>query len=206
LEKPDAGERGSNLRIYLIVLLVAAAVYAACMISPPSLMDDVDAVQAQISRNMLTSGDWVTARLDGVAYFEKSPLIYWMIAGCFRLFGATDVVARIPMVLAAPCGGDVARMLGNDAWFDALARVYRSAQHEVLSVETFDARVAALPRPLADAHDLSALWRELPCDSGQWQLAVPVQSKKDWQGMLQVDGKGSANGGGSISGRKRCRH
>ena len=36
-------------------------------------MDDVDAVQAQIARNMLESGDWVTARLDGVAYLEKPP-------------------------------------------------------------------------------------------------------------------------------------
>ena len=43
-------------------------------------MDDVDAVQAQIARNMLESGDWVTARLNGVAYLEKSPLIYWMMA------------------------------------------------------------------------------------------------------------------------------
>ena len=43
-------------------------------------MDDVDAVQAQIARNMLQSGDWVTARLDGVAYLEKSPLDYWMMA------------------------------------------------------------------------------------------------------------------------------
>ncbi|HVW09128.1 MAG TPA: glycosyltransferase family 39 protein [Bryobacteraceae bacterium] len=101
MDTPDATERGSNLRIYLIVLLVAAAIYAACMVSPPSLMDDVDAVQAQIARNMLSSGDWVTARLDGVIYLEKSPLIYWMIAGCYRLFGATDVVARIPVVLAA---------------------------------------------------------------------------------------------------------
>jgi len=88
-------------RIFLIVLLVAAAVYVGCMISPPSLMDDVDAVQAQIARNMLISGDWVTARLDGVAYLEKSPLIYWMIAGTFKVFGATDVVARIPVVLSA---------------------------------------------------------------------------------------------------------
>jgi 4-amino-4-deoxy-L-arabinose transferase-like glycosyltransferase len=88
-------------RIYLIVLLVAAAVYAGCMISPPSLMDDVDAVQAQIARNMLTSGDWVTARLDGIPYLEKSPLIYWIIAIAFKIFGATDVVARIPVVLSA---------------------------------------------------------------------------------------------------------
>ena len=43
-------------------------------------MDDVDAVQAQIARNMLQSGDWVIAHLDGVPYLEKSPLIYWMMA------------------------------------------------------------------------------------------------------------------------------
>ncbi len=64
-------------------------------------MDDVDAVQAQIARNMLTSGDWVTARLDGIPYLEKAPLIYWLIAGSFKIFGATDWAARIPMVLAA---------------------------------------------------------------------------------------------------------
>jgi len=43
---------------------VAALIFFGCIISPPSLMDDVDAVQAQIARNMLQSGDWVTARLD----------------------------------------------------------------------------------------------------------------------------------------------
>ncbi len=70
------------------------------MISPPSLMDDVDAVQAQIARNMLTSGDWVTARLDGVPYLEKAPLIYWEIAICYRIFGVHDWVARIPVAMA----------------------------------------------------------------------------------------------------------
>ena len=69
------------------------------MVSPPSLMDDVDAVQAQIARNMLQSGDWVTARLDGIAYLEKSPLKYWMIAVAFQVFGPHDWAARIPIVL-----------------------------------------------------------------------------------------------------------
>jgi len=64
-------------------------------------MDDVDAVQAQIARNMLTSGDWVTARLDGVAYLEKAPLIYWTIAGFFKVFGVADWIARIPVALSA---------------------------------------------------------------------------------------------------------
>ena len=64
-------------------------------------MDDVDAVQAQIARNMLTSGDWVIARLDGVPYLEKSPLIYWFIAASYRIFGVHDWAARIPVALAA---------------------------------------------------------------------------------------------------------
>src|SRR5689334_19883331 len=84
----------------LIVIAVAAIVFLGCIISPPSLMDDVDAVQAQISRNMLDSGDWVTARLDGVAYLEKSPLKYWMIAVSYSIFGVHDWAARIPIALS----------------------------------------------------------------------------------------------------------
>jgi len=83
------------------VLFFAAAVYIGCMISPPSLMDDVDAVQAQIARNMISSGDWVTPRIDGVIYLEKAPLIYWMIAISYEIFGVHDWAARIPVVASA---------------------------------------------------------------------------------------------------------
>src|ERR1700722_19799321 len=89
-----------SLRYSVTIILFAAAVYIGCMISPPSLMDDVDAVQAQIARNMITSGDWVTARLDGVAYMEKAPLIYWAIALSYKVFGVYDWSARIPIALS----------------------------------------------------------------------------------------------------------
>jgi 4-amino-4-deoxy-L-arabinose transferase-like glycosyltransferase len=92
---------GMRSHLTLLLLLFAGAIYVGCMVSPPSLMDDVDAVQAQIPHNMLTSGDWVTARLAGVAYLEKAPLIYWLIAICYKLFGVHDWVARIPVVVAA---------------------------------------------------------------------------------------------------------
>src|SRR5579883_190650 len=84
----------------LVVLLVACVVFLGGAISPPSLMDDVDAVQAQIARNMLDSGDWVTAHLDGIVYLEKSPLKYWLIAICFKIFGVHDWAARIPIATA----------------------------------------------------------------------------------------------------------
>jgi hypothetical protein len=63
-------------------------------------MDDVDAVQAQAARTMLASGDWVTARLDGVAYLEKAPLNYWMMAVAYKIFGIHDWAARLPHALA----------------------------------------------------------------------------------------------------------
>src|SRR6185437_13626420 len=98
----DAPASGRKLSFgLLIVVFFAAAVFLACIISPPSLMDDVDAVQAQIARNMLSSGDWVTARLDGVPYLEKAPLIYWLIAGAYEIFGVSDWAARLPVALAA---------------------------------------------------------------------------------------------------------
>src|SRR5437868_3920674 len=93
--------REKRFQLTLTLLLIAAAVYAACVISPPFLMDDVDAVQAQIARNMLDSGDWVIARLDGVIYLEKSPLIYWLTASVFKVLGPYDWVARLPVALSS---------------------------------------------------------------------------------------------------------
>ncbi|MGC2745511.1 MAG: glycosyltransferase family 39 protein, partial [Candidatus Angelobacter sp.] len=85
----------------IVLLIVAAIVFFGCIISPPALMDDVDAVHGQIARNMVQSGDWAIAHLDGVPYMEKAPLPYWLIAICYLLMGVHDWVARIPTALAA---------------------------------------------------------------------------------------------------------
>jgi 4-amino-4-deoxy-L-arabinose transferase-like glycosyltransferase len=100
-EKPGARDWNiSPRRVILFVALFAAAVFLATIVSPPSLMDDVDSVQAQIARNMISSGDWVTAHVDGVPFLEKPPLIYWMIAVSYKIFGAHDWAARIPCALS----------------------------------------------------------------------------------------------------------
>ncbi len=69
-------------------------------------MDDVDAVTAQIARTMVESGDWVTPRLNGVAYFEKPALRFWIVAVSYLIFGVQDWAARIPIALSAAvlCG------------------------------------------------------------------------------------------------------
>ncbi len=95
---PDTSK---NWFICLAIVLFAGAIYLGCIVSPPSVMDDVDAVHAQMARTMLTSGDWVTSRIDGVPYFEKAPFVYWTIAITYKIFGVHDWSARIPIALSA---------------------------------------------------------------------------------------------------------
>ena len=50
---------------------------------------------AEIAREMLASGDWVTIRYNGLKYFEKPPLQIWMTALAFKAFGIGEWQARL---------------------------------------------------------------------------------------------------------------
>ena len=50
---------------------------------------------AEIPREMVASGNWVTPRLDGLKYFEKPPLQYWATAVSYELFGQSNATARL---------------------------------------------------------------------------------------------------------------
>ncbi len=71
---------------------------------------------AEIPREMLASGDWLTPKLNGVLYFEKPPLQYWISATSMKLFGLNAVAARIPLALASLilfwCAWKLAKRLG----------------------------------------------------------------------------------------------
>ena len=55
---------------------------------------------ADVARNMLRTGDYVTPRLFGEPWFEKPPLYYWFASLFFRM-GGSEIEARLPSALAA---------------------------------------------------------------------------------------------------------
>lgn len=56
---------------------------------------------AEIPREMIASGDWVVPRLNGLRYFEKPALGYWITGASMRIFGENRFAARLPSALAA---------------------------------------------------------------------------------------------------------
>jgi 4-amino-4-deoxy-L-arabinose transferase-like glycosyltransferase len=66
----------------------------------PGLLDDVDSVYIEIAREMLHRHDFVTPYINGIRFFDKPPLMFWMAAGSMHLFGIHDWAARIPLALA----------------------------------------------------------------------------------------------------------
>ncbi len=66
----------------------------------PGLLDDVDSVYIEIAREMLRRHDFVTPYINGIRFFDKPPLMYWMAAGSMHLFGIHDWAARIPLAIA----------------------------------------------------------------------------------------------------------
>jgi len=66
----------------------------------PGLLDDVDSIYIEIAREMLHRHDFVTPYIDGLRFFDKPPLMFWMAAGSMKIFGEFDWAARLPLALA----------------------------------------------------------------------------------------------------------
>jgi 4-amino-4-deoxy-L-arabinose transferase-like glycosyltransferase len=70
-------------------------------ISDVGLLSADEPRYAAIGREMALSGDWVTPRLWGEPWFEKPPLLYWMIALAWKVRLVDEWAARLPVALAS---------------------------------------------------------------------------------------------------------
>jgi 4-amino-4-deoxy-L-arabinose transferase-like glycosyltransferase len=95
---PQSAPARWNPRSVCIIALAWLVLHIGCLFTP-GLLDDVDSIYIEIARSMLLRHDYVTPYIDGIRFFDKPPLMYWLASGSMAVFGQTDWAARLPLAL-----------------------------------------------------------------------------------------------------------
>lgn len=180
----------SASRGVLVALAVALALAWFGALGQRKLVKADEGRYAEIPREMLASGDWVTPRLNGFRYFEKPPLQYWATAAAYAAFGVHEWSARLWSALTGFATLWLVfyagrRLHGERAAFCAAAALAGSVMFAAMS------QVAALDMGLTAFLSLAVLGFALaqhdgatPRERRAWMLAA-------WAGMaLAVLSKG----------------
>ena len=81
-------------RTWIALALIMAVLWFA-QLDVRKLQHPDEGRYAEIAREMALTGDWTTPRLNGIKYFEKPPLQYWMTAAAYKAFGEHEWTARL---------------------------------------------------------------------------------------------------------------
>jgi 4-amino-4-deoxy-L-arabinose transferase-like glycosyltransferase len=101
---------------WVLILLVAGLVIFFYRLGGPGLMDPDEGRYAEIAREFFVLGDWGIPHLNLLPYLEKPPLVYWLTALSFKVFGFTELAARLPSAVCALGGVFLAYGLGRVLW------------------------------------------------------------------------------------------
>jgi 4-amino-4-deoxy-L-arabinose transferase-like glycosyltransferase len=133
---------------------------------------------AEIAREMVVTGDWVTPRLNGIKYFEKPPLQYWLTAASFVAFETDEWTARLPGALAGfltlAIVGYVGSVLASPTvgTYAALALAGCIWPFAISHMVTHDALLTFWLAAALGAFLLAQHWRDDAARSRRWMLVA----------------------------------
>ncbi|MCW5969796.1 MAG: glycosyltransferase family 39 protein [Blastocatellales bacterium] len=80
-------------------MLLAAAIVVYVLPSARAILDDGDALYSTVAAEMISRNDWVTPQAGGVRFLDKPPLMYWLVALSYLVFGVSEWAARLPAAI-----------------------------------------------------------------------------------------------------------
>ena len=130
----------TKLRLGLLAIFVC--LYLLPLGARP-LMEPDETRYAEVPREMLATGNWVAPHLDGLRYFEKPPLGYWVNAISMKILGSGAFATRLPSALSVGLGALVILLLSRcflppeEVWAGPVASLIFLTSGEVIAVGTF---------------------------------------------------------------------
>jgi 4-amino-4-deoxy-L-arabinose transferase-like glycosyltransferase len=83
----------------LFSIVAAAALVFFVNLGRASLFDEDEAIHATCAREMFEQDQWVVPSFNGRMFPDKPPLMFWMMMAAYRVFGVTELAARLPAAI-----------------------------------------------------------------------------------------------------------
>ena len=100
---------------YLLLTVSAGLVFLSGLGRLPLFGRD-ESLYLEAAREMYARGDWIVPRVNGVPFFEKPPLLYWLAAGGYHTFGVSPFSGRLPAALLGLATVLLTAGLGARVW------------------------------------------------------------------------------------------
>ena len=158
------------------VIIVVAGFIWFLLLGYRDLIEPDEGRYAEIAREMLNSGNWITPRLNGYKYFEKPPLQYWGSAISMALLGETNAAARVwcsglGFIGALWVGFVGNRLYGRSAGYFAFLFLISTVLYVGLGhANSLDMGVSVLLAIAIGALTLAQSVRDLPTQERNWML------------------------------------
>lgn len=88
-------------RYQLLALIALAGCLFFIGLGRLPLLEPDEGRNAEVAREMISLHDWITPHYDTLPYLDKPAVFFWLVAGCFKVFGLSELAARLPSALAA---------------------------------------------------------------------------------------------------------
>ena len=95
---PKLTDRGSWLSGILLISMAAFALLWKLGAGTLAAWDE--AIYAQVSKEIVQSGNWLTLHWQFAPWFEKPPVFLWITAAVYRVFGVNEFSARLPSAVS----------------------------------------------------------------------------------------------------------
>ena len=109
---PQRGRNFSYGLLGLLILLLAVRTFF-WHLGRGSLNDWDEATYAQVAREMVVGGDWVTPHWNGFSFYDKPPLVIWLMAASMMTLKSVELAARLPSALAGLFAIGMTALLGR---------------------------------------------------------------------------------------------
>jgi 4-amino-4-deoxy-L-arabinose transferase-like glycosyltransferase len=129
---------------WFLGLFAAALVLWGVSLGNVPLRDWDEGTRALIAREIYRTGNWLYPTLQGEPYLLKPPLMDWLIALSYKLWGVRDFTTRLPGAFFSACGVPLLYLVGREVFLQRLPAVFAACVYLTLLPVVRHGRLAML--------------------------------------------------------------